>query len=56
MKGRDQWCGMAWTAIAVWSGEQTKERWFSNHRPSKRGRAAKSRGLIPNNLQNMSLV
>jgi len=37
--------------VAIRSGEQPKERWFSNHRPSNRGGAATSAALICNELQ-----
>jgi len=33
--------GMTWFGVAIRSGGQPKERWFSNHRPSNRGGAAK---------------
>jgi len=34
-------CGDGLAAVAMSSGQQSKERWFSNHRPYNRGGAAK---------------
>jgi hypothetical protein len=36
---------LASIAIAAWRGEQPKERWFFNHRLSKRGGVAEPHGV-----------